>query len=105
MTTGMTLRNAFYTIDPAVRFRTRSGIASAGEISRMRRIPGDFLAPIYMVLEDEDGYLYIGIAPSPSSDNWEWRNDQIDTPLFKSIDRVDLLGHVIQAPDSIGDNP
>lgn len=98
---GMTLRNAFLTTDPRVRFvmpdRT---LATAGEIAEMRRIPSDWGGAIYTAFEDEEGYIYIGIAPSVGSDDRDgWMREQMERPVFKSIDRVDLLGGMIGGAD------
>ncbi len=100
---GMSLRTAFLTIDPDVRFTLTSGrLETAKRIGEMRRIPGDMGVPIYLVYEDEAGYVYVGIAPSEQCDAEEWRREQMETPLFKSVDRVDMLGVIIRPPDTIG---
>lgn len=93
---GMRLRTVFLTIDARVRFTMPDkSTLTAGDIAKLRKIPGDFDAPIYTAYEDPDGYVYIGIAASAGIANAsEWADEQMKTPLFRSIDRVDLLGQL-----------
>jgi len=98
---GMTLRNLLNTIDPRVRFPLPDGaLATAGALSGMTEIPQDYGGSIYTAIEDEEGFIYIVIAPSVGVDDRnEWFAEQMQRPLFKSIDRVDLLGNVMGGAD------
>lgn len=96
---GLTLQDCFMLIDPRVRFNIMHDIVhTAGDIARMQRIPHDVGASIYALYEDDEGYVYVGIAQSPgdSTPFDEWCADQKAHPLFRSLDRVDLLGNYLK---------
>lgn len=96
---GLTLQDCFMLIDPRVRFSIAHDIVhTAGDIVRMKRIPFDVGASIYALYEDDEGYVYVGIAQSPgdSTPFEAWCDDQKAYPLFKSLDRVDLLGNYLK---------
>lgn len=95
--TGMKLHTVFATIDPACRFTMPDGtVRTAKCLTHGDPIPGDCGGAIYTAYEDEDGFVYIGIAPGDPDENIsEWINDQMRCPLFKSLDKVDILGNVI----------
>lgn len=96
---GLTLQDCFMLIDPRVRFNIMHDIVhTAGDIVRMKRIPLDVGGSIYALYEDDEGYVYVGIAQSPgdSTPFDEWCADQKKHPLFKSLDRVDLLGNYLK---------
>jgi hypothetical protein len=102
--TGLTLRENFLLTDPAVRFIMPDGtLKTAREIVAMPKIPNDFGGSIYAAWEDEDGFVSIGIAQSDGSaeSHSEWVNGQLDNPVYKSIDRVDIMGIIIR---DIGSN-
>lgn len=96
---GLTLQDCFMLVDPRVRFNLAHDIVhTAGDIVRMKRIPHDVGGNIYALYEDDDGFVYVGIAQSvgDSTPFEEWCADQMMHPLFKSLDRVDLLGNYLK---------
>lgn len=102
--TGLTLRENFLLTDPAVRFIMPDGtLRSAREIVAMPKIPNDFGGSIYAAWEDEDGFVNIGIARSEGSaeSHAEWVNAQLANPVYRSVDRVDIMGIIIR---DIGSN-
>ncbi len=96
---GLSLQDCFMLVDPRVRFNlVHDIIHTAGDIARMRKIPGDMGGTIYALYEDDQGFVYVGIAQSAGDDTpfEEWIADQRAHPFAKSLDRVDLLGNYLK---------
>jgi hypothetical protein len=97
--TGRRVQDLMRMIDPAVRFMpARVEVWRADEIACMRRVPGCEAAPIYALFEDDRGHVCIGLAQDCASttDPEEWVRDQLEYPVLRSIDRVDILGQIIR---------
>lgn len=95
-TEGQTLSTVFACTDPTVRFTMPDGSVRTARSLSDGPIPDDDGAAIYAAFEDEEGFVYVGIAPSSENEDiGAWISEQMHRPLFKSLDRVDLLGNVI----------
>lgn len=99
---GITLREAFMLIDPNLRFQVGKRVLTAGQLARAMKIPHDSGRAIYALYEDDLGRVAVGIAQSSGSGiGWrDWVNDQVTYPVYRSIDRVDVLGRMIPSKES-----
>ena len=96
---GTRLQDVFGQLDPRLTFVSRAGrVARCGDLSRATRIPDTDHGHIYAFYEDANGYVYIGIAQSGDESPLtaaEWQAEQIATPLFRSRERVDVMGQIL----------